>query len=129
MNFNIISALLFAIGIIAIIFLSVFALQKLTAYYKREYNINIWIGACFLALAVVSVGITISLEYSEAVLIPLYAFSGILAVLTGVLDIYKAGLVMGIMLFLIQCFLSVTIMFIIAIAIIMLLGKKIEKRR
>lgn len=92
--------LLIAVGAIAVAFLIVTVVRRISAYYRQRHNMSIWAGVFMLAIAAVLVAF--SIYHYQNVNIPIVIVAGVLLLLTVFLDIRHAGIGMGLLALLFQ---------------------------
>ena len=109
--------LLFAIGAIAVGFLMVIVVRRISAYYRQRHNMSGWAGVFMLAVAAVLVAF--SIYHYQSVNVPLIVVASILLLLTGFLDVRHAGIGMGVLALLFQLVLAGTFIAVIVVAIIL----------
>lgn len=107
--------LLIAVGVIAIGFLLITIVRRISAYYRQRYNMSVWAGVFMLAIAAVLVAYDIYHFTSSN--IPLFIGAGALLLLTGFLDMRHAGIGMGLLALLFQLVLAAAFIAVIVIAI------------
>lgn len=108
--------LLIAVGAIAVAFLMVTVVRRISAYYRQRHNMSVWAGVFMLAICVVLIAFSIY-HYQEPNIVLIVIAGGIL-LLTGFLDIRHAGVGMGLLALLFQIFLAAAFIAVIAIAIV-----------
>lgn len=108
--------LLIAVGVIAIGFLLITIVRRISAYYRQRYNMSVWAGVFMLAIAAVLVAYDIYHFASSNT--PLFIGAGALLLLTGFLDMRHAGIGMGLLALLFQLVLAAAFIAVIVIAII-----------
>lgn len=109
--------LLIAVGAIAVAFLMVTVVRRISAYYRQRHNMSVWAGVFMLAIAAVLV--TFSIYHYEDVNVPLVVVTGVLLLLTGFLDIHHAGVGMGLLALLFQLILAGAFIAVIVVAVIL----------
>lgn len=117
--------LLIAVGAIALLFLMVTVVRRISAYYRQRYNMSIWAGVFMLAIAAVI--IAFSIYCYENVNIPLIAISVALLLITGFLDMRHAGIGMGLLALLFQFVLALAFIVVIVVAIILFVIRSIRR--
>lgn len=109
--------LLIAVGAIAVAFLMVTVVRRISAYYRQRHNMSVWAGVFMLAIAAVLVAFSIY-HYGD-VNVPLVVVAGVLLLLTGFLDIHHAGVGMGLLALLFQLVLAGAFIAVIVVAVIL----------
>lgn len=109
--------LLIAVGAIAVAFLMVTVVRRISAYYRQRHNMSVWAGVFMLAIATVLVAF--SIYHYEDVNVPLVVVAGVLLLLTGFLDIRHAGVGMGLLALLFQLILAGAFIAVIVVAVIL----------
>lgn len=109
--------LLIAVGAIAVVFLLVTVVHRISAYYRQQHNMSVWAGVFMLAIAAVL--IVFSVYHYQNVNIPLLVVAGVLLILTGFLDIHHAGVGMGLLALLFQIVLAGAFIAVIVVAVIL----------
>ena len=109
--------LLIAVGAIAVAFLMVTVVRRISAYYRQRHNMSVWAGVFMLAIAAVLVAF--SIYHYQDVNIPLIVVAGVLLLLTGFLDIRHAGVGMGLLALLFQLVLAGAFIAVIVVAIVL----------
>ena len=109
--------LLIAVGAIAVTFLLVTVVRRISAYYRQRHNMSIWAGV--FMLATVAVLVAFSIYHYQDVNVPLLVVAGVLLLLTGFLDIRHAGVGMGLLALLFQLFLAGAFIAVIVVAVIL----------
>jgi hypothetical protein len=108
--------LLIAVGAIAVAFLMITVVRRISAYYRQRYNMSVWAGVFMLAIAAILV--VYSIYHYDNVNVPLIIAAGVLLLLTGFLDMRHAGIGMGILALLFQLVLAAAFIAVIVVAII-----------
>lgn len=109
--------LLIAIGVIAVAFLLVTVVRRISAYYRQRHNMSVWAGVFMLAITAVLVAF--SIYHYQDVNVPLLVVAGVLLLLTGFLDIRHAGVGMGLLALLFQLVLAGAFIAVIVVAIVL----------
>ena len=109
--------LLIAIGAIAVAFLMVTVVRRISAYYRQRHNMSVWAGVFMLAIAAVLVAF--SIYHYQDVYVPLLVAAGVLLLLTGFLDMRHAGVGMGLLALLFQLVLAGAFIAVIVVAVIL----------
>ena len=109
--------LLIAIGAIAVAFLMVTVVRRISAYYRQRHNMSVWAGVFMLAIAAVLVAF--SIYHYKDVNVPLLVAAGVLLLLTGFLDMRHAGVGMGLLALLFQLVLAGAFIAVIVVAVIL----------
>jgi len=109
--------LLIAVGAIAVAFLMVTVVRRISAYYRQRHNMSVWAGVFMLAIAAVLVAF--SIYHYQDVNIPLIVVAGVLLLLTGFLDIRHAGVGMGLLALLFQLVLAGAFIAVIVVAVVL----------
>lgn len=117
--------LLIAVGAIAVAFLMVTVVRRISAYYRQRHNMSVWAGVFMLAMAAVLVAF--SIYHYENVNIPLIAISAALLFLTGFLDMRHAGVGMGLLALLFQLVLAAAFIAVIVVAVILFVIRSIRR--
>lgn len=108
--------LLIAVGVIAVGFLLITIVRRISAYFRQRYNMSVWAGVFILAIAAVLVAYNI--YHYESTNIPFFIGAGALLLLTGFLDMRHAGIGMGLLALLFQIVIAAAFIAVIVIAII-----------
>ena len=108
--------LLIAVGVIAVDFLLITIVRRISAYFRQRYNMSVWAGVFMLAIAAVLVAYNI--YHYESTNIPFFIGAGALLLLTGFLDMRHAGIGMGLLALLFQIVIAAAFIAVIVIAII-----------
>lgn len=108
--------LLIAVGAIAVAFLMITVVRRISAYYRQRYNMSVWAGVFMLAIAAILV--VYSIYHYDNVNVPLIIAAGVLLLLTGFLDMRHAGIGMGSLALLFQLVLAAAFIVVIVVAII-----------
>ena len=108
--------LLIAVGVIAVGFLLITIVRRISAYFRQRYNMSVWAGVFMLAIAAVLVAYNI--YHYESTNIPFFIGAGALLLLTGFLDMRHAGIGMGLLALLFQIVIAAAFIAVIIIAII-----------
>lgn len=108
--------LLIAVGVIAVGFLLITIVRRISAYFRQRYNMSVWAGVFMLAIAAVLVAYNI--YHYESTNIPFFIGAGALLLLTGFLDMRHAGIGMGLLALLFQIVIAAAFIAVIVIAII-----------
>lgn len=108
--------LLIAVGVIAVGFLLITIVRRISAYFRQRYNMSVWAGVFMLAIAAVLVAYNI--YHYESTNIPFFIGAGALLLLTGFLDMRHAGIGMGLLALLFQIVIATAFIAVIVIAII-----------
>ena len=108
--------LLIAVGVIAVGFLLITIVRRISAYFRQRYNMSVWAGVFMLAIAAVLVAYNI--YHYESTNIPFFIGAGALLLLTGFLDMRHAGIGMGLPALLFQIVIAAAFIAVIVIAII-----------
>lgn len=109
--------LLIAVGAIAVVFLMVTVVRRISAYYRQRHNMSVWAGVFMLAIAAILV--VFSIYHYQDINIPLIIGAGVLLLLTGILDMLHAGIGMGLLALLFQLILAGAFIAVIVIAVIL----------
>ena len=117
--------LLIAVGGIAIAFLMITIVRRISAYYRQRHNMSVWAGVFMLAIAAVL--ITYSIVHYDGVNITYAVIVGALLLITGALDIRHAGVGMGLLALLFQLLLATVFIAVIIIAIIFFLIRSLRQ--
>lgn len=118
--------IIIAVGAVAVFFLVITVVRRISAYYRQRHNMSIWAGVFLLTIAVAM--ITYSSYHYNSPNIPLIVFAGVLLILTGGLDIRHAGLGMGLLALLIQIVLSTIFIALIVVMLLFLIIRAIRRR-
>lgn len=113
---DIVKYLLIAVGAIAVAFLLVTVVRRISAYYRQRYNMSVWAGVFLLAIAVVMIAFLVF--YYKSANIPIIIIASLLVILTGFLDIRHAGWGMGFLALLFQIILAAAFIAVIVVAIV-----------
>lgn len=108
--------LLIAVGVIAVGFLLITIVRRISAYFRQRYNMSVWAGVFMLAIAAVLVAYNI--YHYESTNIPFFIGAGAFLLLTGFLDMRHAGIGMGLLALLFQIVIAAAFIAVIVIAII-----------
>lgn len=108
--------LLIAVGVIAVGFLLITIVRRISAYFRQRYNMSVWAGVFMLAIAAVLVAYNI--YHYESTNIPFFIGAGALLLLTGFLDMRHAGIGMGLLALLFQIVIAAAFIAVIVIAMI-----------
>lgn len=103
---ELVELLLIAIGAIAAAFLLVTIIRRISAYYRQRHQMSVWAGAFMLIIAMVLVAF--SLYHYGSLRAPFVIAAGALLLITAFLDMYHAGIGMGVLALLFQLFLAAT---------------------
>ncbi len=117
--------LLIIIGVIAVAFLLVTIVRRISAYYRQRYNMSVWAGVFMLVIATVLVAFS-AYHYQEPN-IPLFVAAGLLLLLTGFLDIRHAGIGMGLVALLFQTVLALGFIAVIVVVVVLYIIKTIRR--
>lgn len=117
--------LLIAIGAIAVAFLMVTVVRRISAYYRQRHNMSVWAGVFMLAIAAVLVAF--SIYHYKSVNIPIIAIAAALLLLTGFLDVRHAGIGMGLLALLFQLIMAAAFIAVIIIAVILFVVRSLRR--
>ena len=87
--------LLIGVGLIAAAILIIIVARRISAFYRERYNMSIWAGVFTLIISAVIAAFAI-LHYETPNII-LLIIAGAIIILTGFLDIYHAGVGLGLL--------------------------------
>ena len=117
--------LLIVIGVIAVAFLLVTIVRRVSTYYRQRYNMSVWAGVFMLVIATVLVAFSVY-HYQEPN-IPLVVAAGVFLLLTGFLDIRHAGIGMGLVALLFQTVLAVGFIVVIIVVVVLYIIKAVKR--
>lgn len=117
--------LLIAVGAIAVAFLMITIVRRISAYYRHQHNMSVWAGVFMLSIVAAMVAYSI-LHYDSAN-IPLLVAAGVLFLITGFLDIRHAGISMGVLALLFQIVLAAAFIAVVVVAIVYFIVRAIRR--
>ena len=122
---EVLELILIIAGIIALIIGIVAVIQNCVKFFRQKYGFSVWSGVLFLIFGIVIVGYDITHYMAENMV--LLIVGGLLFLLTLIQDIRLAKW-MGICAFILQMFLSLVFIALIALAVFAFIIKTITKR-
>jgi hypothetical protein len=117
--------LLIAVGVIAVAFLMVTVVRRISAYYRQRHNMSVWAGVFMLAVSVVLV--VFAVYHYETPNTLLIIIAGALLLLTAFLDIHHAGVGMGLLALLFQIVLAAAFIAVIVVAVILYVIRAVRR--
>lgn len=122
---SLIEYLLIAIAGIAVIMLAITVIRRISAYYRRNYNMSVWAGMFLLTIA--TVAIVYSLYHYGSVQTPIYIISALLLLITLILDVHHAGAAMGFLAFLFQTVMAAAFIAVVAGVVIYYIVRSLRR--
>lgn len=121
-------------GLLALLLGGVLLVGRIAGYYQARFNLSIWPGMVFLIPAFACAGIAGTAvaggqELPFTVVIGLVAAAVALLVLTGALDIRKAGLAWGLVVLVVQSALAVCFVLVVVALVFKGLAQKLLLRK
>ncbi len=117
--------LLIAVGAIAVAFLMITIVRRISAYYRQRYNMSVWAGVFMLAISAILIAFMVF--HYHAVNVAFLIIAIVLLLLTGFLDIRHAGVGMGLLALLFQIILSSMFLAILVVSIIILIIRALRR--
>lgn len=117
--------LLLFVGAIALAFLLITIVRRISSFYRQRYNMSVWAGVFMLVIAII---LTIfSIYHSEKLNVLSIVFALAFLLITAILDIHHAGIGMGLLALLFQVFLSVTFIVVVIAAVIYFILSRLRR--